>query len=799
MKKKNQKVAQGEYIFEKLKFDRDLIISWDELQYKFLKQETEFIEYESNNPNWYLYCDPISSDFIKANDLLSKFILKNNSVRNSENWKLIISNLKWSGFLVPTSAIQNIINSNNKYPLSLLSETKTFFDFENYFSSLLENNDTAERRIDGLSAFWNFFIHNLEVLKEIKNFDKENKVLIFEKINWDDLLLPSEKYLYLILVLSEDHLFFSKNIEILTTKYDLSEDLEIFIKKTLFYLPGVIKGRINDIEHLKSIYLNVKEIDIKYIKVLEYTLSYQGSSHRYSFIDEKLTKRISNILDPNLTDSIKQFFLNTFIKKTVFPIPTNTLKSISKRQELLVKISKIPFEIILEINSQIDVLSNNNQIFSSNVVKTHNLQLAWMLNELFSPTLIWKTIDSVLTPQWNTPPNEILLDAYENYKYKISVLKEEEKKLDKYLLQLSSIQSISELNRIFYSEPKFVSKKLSETWDNKVTGQKVYLQRRQEFRKSKMEHFGILEHRHLLQEYKDIWLDELLKIQDEVKDYINFVKIAFSTALPIKSRVYHDDSRHTIDGDEFDSKTIIEPQKWYRGDVMKSMKRERMKGEVEQINTFCLDYSGSMDHSRMRNLYKILFLLILGLEKHKSYDAIHFFSNDFFEGVDFSNEYTDQKVLFKILLKISNIESGKIVYGGSGGTNIGAGLINCHKRTEEFISQKLSKTPNINIVSSIFVISDGQPSIGVVNLKELKMMIDTYRDKSKTALKGIYIKPIEDETEFIPYLFGKNNCIETNSFDDAVHSFVKLIVETYKKQRVDFKWDLKRNKIMGND
>ena len=148
----------------------------------------------------------------------------------------------------------------------------------------------------------------------------------------------------------------------------------------------------------------------------------------------------------------------------------------------------------------------------------------------------------------------------------------------------------------------------------------------------------------------EMWLDEMLKIEEEIRSYIPYVKKAFNAALPIRKTVEFNNDRHDFSGIEFDSSTINDQNKWLRGEVMKTMKSKTKLGEIEQINAFCLDYSGSMDHTRMRNLFKILYLLVLGLEDRKSYDAFHFFNSNFIEGSNFTEEFTRRKTPIQNLI-----------------------------------------------------------------------------------------------------------------------------------------------------
>ena len=147
---------------------------------------------------------------------------------------------------------------------------------------------------------------------------------------------------------------------------------------------------------------------------------------------------------------------------------------------------------------------------------------------------------------------------------------------------------------------------------------------------------------------------------------------------------------------------------------MRVMEAKVETGEAIQVNTFCLDYSGSMKHERMRNLFKILYLLVLGLEDRKSIDAFHFFSNKFIPVADFSSEYTNRKVLFKIMKQITNTSTlGWVQYFGAGGTNMSDGIEMSHTKMKTYVEEFRKANHKANIVTSIFVITDGEPSLGI--------------------------------------------------------------------------------------
>jgi len=257
--------------------------------------------------------------------------------------------------------------------------------------------------------------------------------------------------------------------------------------------------------------------------------------------------------------------------------------------------------------------------------------------------------------------------------------------------------------------------------------------------------------------------------------------------------------RHRHDGIEFDPDTLQDSDKWLRGDVMKTLRSRKDYAPITQVNTFCLDYSRSMTHELMRNLFKTVFLLVMGLESRKTYDAIHFFGSGFHEVAGFGNTdvYTDRKLLFRVLRNVAQQGGGKITYGGIGGTNISAGVAESHKRLHAFVKELREEDPEANLVESLFVLTDGQPTMGITDLPELRAFIDEKRKDGNVAIKGIYLKHPDDKSDFITQIFGPQNAVSASSFEDTVTTFVEVMGKTYREQRRKFKEVQRRRKMQG--
>ncbi len=291
----------------------------------------------------------------------------------------------------------------------------------------------------------------------------------------------------------------------------------------------------------------------------------------------------------------------------------------------------------------------------------------------------------------------------------------------------------------------------------------------------------------------------MLQIEKEIARYVLFVKRVFQSALPIRRSVEFDPYRHSSDGIEFDPDTVQDSDKWMTGDVMKTLRMKVDRADAEQINAFALDSSGSMTHDKMRNLFKILYLLVLGLEDRKTYDAFHFFSTFFIEAADFTDQYTNRTLLFKVLRKISFIKRGKVSYGGNGGTNISQGVFECHDRMKAFAEKIQKEKPDTTFLKSIFVLTDGEPTIGIFNTEELSKAIEERRKDGDVAIKGLFLKPKPDENEwvgrpFMEEIFGKDEFVETDEIMTAINEFVYIMSLTYKQQRKALKQAKKAKK-----
>ena len=426
-------------------------------------------------------------------------------------------------------------------------------------------------------------------------------------------------------------------------------------------------------------------------------------------------------------------------------------------------------------------------LLSETAKNRRTLQLITTTNQFTSPFLNWTLSNDQIIPLLPILP---AIEAEELREAYFQAQGEETKanhRLNALTKKLRKLSAKSEVLNMVTREASFTQPQIQEKWQLVIKSHLTSIANKVRFDVHKMQQFGILKEGEIPDQKKNIWLQEMLKIEEEVKPYVLFVKQAFRTALPIRRTVRFDPYRHSLDGVEFDPETYGDQFKWQSGEVMRTLRHEAARGYAEQLNAFALDSSGSMEHGKMRNLFKILYLLVLGLEDRKSHDAFHFFGTYFIETVNISDTYTNRSVLYTIIRNIAKITGNEVVYGGRGGTNISEGILRCHDEIIALKNKLQNKEPDLNLLCSIFVITDGEPSIGVVNTEELSKIIEGLRQKEGIAIKGIFVKPENEEEDgaFMEPVFGEGNFVSTDDFEKAIHELVLLMSRTYKQQRKD--------------
>jgi len=442
--------------------------------------------------------------------------------------------------------------------------------------------------------------------------------------------------------------------------------------------------------------------------------------------------------------------------------------------------------LLIEANNVLSLFQQ--EALTKNAKKRWNLYLQNFANQIFGPFFYWTEVEDNLIPQWNIFDSKSAkaLDFWFEKKQESEI--KERKKLKKYIQYLYTKKTLVETQRYVESIDSFSFEHLQQQWDKAAKAQLASIRHKGEYRLRRMQEFGMLQGNKRPDKKLELWLDELLQIEKEIGPYIPFVQQAFLMALPSKTSTEFDPYRHSHDGIEFDPETTQDQHKWLRGEVMKALRVRSGKADAEQVNAFALDFSGSMRHKRMRNLFKILYLMVLGLEDRKSYDAFHFFGTEFIETVNFSDNYTNKSLLFRVLKRIARIDYEGIRYGGFGGTNMSEGIIGCHDRIKVFAEKLKAKYPKRFFLKSIFVITDGEPSLGVHVPEALNLVINKKRKDGNIAIKGIYLKPADEKfASFMERIFGKDQFVETDDFAEAINRLVYIMTQTYKRQRIDLK------------
>jgi len=432
------------------------------------------------------------------------------------------------------------------------------------------------------------------------------------------------------------------------------------------------------------------------------------------------------------------------------------------------------------------------------IANRYERHLAGVLDALTAPILRWEKPHEHYRPVWRLPDPKTADRAYKKYGEEAVIAAREMAELEYQLPKLKGIRTRAALNRfqenLPYCHSPLVTRRLRDAIESKlreIDNQKTY-------RNQRMREFGI-DRADESDFRKQLWLEEMLKIEEEVRPFIAYTRKAFQSALPVGTTVEFDPYRHSHDGVEFDPDTVQDQNKWLRGDVMKTLRGRKNFTPIVQVNTFCLDYSRSMTHDLMRDLFKVVFILIMGLEGRQSYDAIHFFGSDFFEvvGYDENRNYTNRSILFRVLRNISEIYVNRIVYSGVGGTNISAGVEKSHEKMKAFTGQLREDQPELDFVSSLFVLTDGQPTMGIIDLEKLHDFIEEKRKDGDVAIKGIFLKDPKDASTFITTIFGAEHAVDTSTFKETVRTFVEVMGRTYKAQRKKFRAAEKRRKLLG--
>lgn len=424
-------------------------------------------------------------------------------------------------------------------------------------------------------------------------------------------------------------------------------------------------------------------------------------------------------------------------------------------------------------------------ITENTLKEKRNRHIKKIFNKLTMPVLEWRVIASTLVPLWNTTQHEELETVINDYKKARELELEEAKLFFGIKKDLIGLTKESQLDKYLLTVNPFKSPIFTGRFNKLIKSERLNIRNKRHFSIKKMEEYGITEDLEPQHKNRELYLEELLNIEKAVRPYILYVKKAFDSALPENRENFFDPYRHSIDGIEFDPETVQNVDKWLKGEVMKTINIKEQIHEALQINCFAMDSSGSMDHNKMRNLFKLIYLIVTGLSGKATYDSFHFFGTHFIPAAEFNHSFDSKNLLYKILKKITHITTnGTIRYGGVGGTFLSGAITECHQRITKFAKPFNNK--EINYFKTLFVITDGEPSIGVIDPSNLAELIKQKRKDGDVTIKGIYVGP-SSKTPTMPIIFGKDQYVETANFSTAIVELIDTMSKTYKEQRTRLK------------
>ena len=824
MKKKQSQSLQNMLTSSTLNADTTLF--WNELQRDHHAEGLTVIEYQDRAKEdryWHCYRSSVQkkdpkhkpTKYSQLNEDIKACFVQSDFINTAEFWQTIEHQLQWEGFFLPQEELSQLSRAQLVQELDFLKLLHTTFPYLSFLESLKKVSIQKGHLQEPLPiiAVWQFLRFYTDFLGQLY---AQQSSIFSSMLGWyvhrfkvDNFqkLLPSEQVSILLYLTCE--LFFweaiseTKRSQLLAIAHpavqaffgEHTNNLNILFEAGFNTATDTSAGEIE--KTIQQTFYQVCQLDLKYIEIQEFLdneagMDFQQQLPRFAYLfeEEKLTFK----------DRVKAMITDFTVKLKGAPI-SESQPAYAPTRVPFIKAQKVAWYDLsvgelTELQTAIETtLKDRIKLFARLRWHKHLQNLG---NLFTTPVIVWEREKKGCYPVWNIIKLSTSLKYQKILSKKLESEQVERNRLKTVLERLYKLKNLPDIDGFHANVPSFGYKLVQQQWTQAVKVHRINIHNRNTFRMRRMREFGIITGTEILNDRKDIWLDEMLQIEEEIRPYILFVRQAFQAALPISRSVEFHPYRHNHDGVEFDPSTIQDQDKWLRARVMKTLRNKVVQGEVEQVNTFCLDYSGSMNHEKMRNLFKLLFLLIYGLEDRKSYDAVHFFSTEFIETANFSKKYTNRNLLFKVLSKIAVIEEGTIRYRGLGGTNISDGILNCHQRIIEFSKNLHSKNPTINIACSLFVITDGEPSIGIYEPDELHDFIAKKRKEGNVAIKGIYIKPkdeAEEEGEFLPKIFGPEHYIETTEFKDAIDKFVAIMTKTYQEQRKEFKWKKKKKRI----
>ncbi|MEM1321452.1 MAG: vWA domain-containing protein [Bacteroidota bacterium] len=769
---------------------------------------------------WHLYQGSFRLDFAKEYedmiveiDELSRykrdlfFLFAPDYVPNRKTWSDFDHKIIGKGFLLPESELLRLRNDEIEPWIEHLQLLQEQLSFEKLFKSIkttalsYKGNTAIPLMLIGV---WEYFIHYVEIQRSIKGRGQ----VIFRLDRLDQK--PSFEQLIILLFTAarEYHLPASKKQNFAALLLKCSEQVQDFWEKyeaslNLHFKHAFFNNRESRAEIRKEFV--VKKIPFYekgQIREACFALYTEGiNAFIFQILLEKGLVKIEKSLGQQMTKvlgnkSIVDRIKENNKKKEKGPLPLLAAPSsalYTERSERWYLYNPAERKATLE-TSFAQFSTDTYQKITEEAGDLLLICLHRLANQVMAPFIRWEDSPyGFSSPQFNTLDPWVVEPLVASFLTVRRMEKEESWRLEEQLEMLQEWTTLSSLENYLVRVNGFQHRPFQLQWEKATQKQLAVLESRTNYRIRRMRELGILERNEQPNSRMEIWLDEMLQIEKEITPYISFVKKAFQSALPIRRSVEFDPYRHSHDGIEFDPDTVQDQEKWLSGNVMKTLRMRVDTADAEQINAFALDASGSMTHDRMRNLYKILYLMVLGLEDRSTFDAFHFFGTFFNETANFTDYYTNRSLLFLILRKISYIRRNKVEYGGSGGTNLSEAIEECYNRVQDFADKKRAANPETTYLTSIFVLTDGEPTLGIYDPPALSRFIDMLRYEGNIAIKGIYMKT-EEHISFMEDVFGEGEYVETDSLVAAINQLVYIMSLTYKEQRKRMKQEKKAKK-----
>ncbi len=711
----------------------------------------------------------------------------------------------WRGFMLPKKEIDRLGITQLRGAFAMLTALKNDFKWGEYLSALVKAAEQKKTPPLVEAGLWHFVLHYADMLNVAHREGRDITPLLRKlpgEVSFEELL-PSEQCLELLFLLSRKAYANHWQGDVFERLLGgAHEEVRAFIGPNRMLLERALaNSRSAGAVPLSKGFYNCCTADLRFV-VIQELLDDDGGMQFHLSLPLELRERFGPSHKDSLAGRVK-VFASKFRRSTSFapaaaPNYTTAFKPLVK--EGANKWNSLTTEEEEKLLDSIehewpeDLRQNLYEIAG----RRRTSHLGQVLRHLTAPVLNWEEIAGALIPAWKLPTGRVAEKAAEEYAEELKFAAEELAALDKALPRLAKIRTLAALSRFEENLPYQRTPIAAASWRKALRKHREDLRNRGGYRAQRMREFGI-DKADESEFRRNLWLDEMLKIEAEVRPFMSYVRKSFSAALPIGTTIEFDPYRHRHDGVEFDPETVQDQDKWLRGDVMKTLRGRKDYAHICQVNTFCLDYSRSMTHELMRDLFKVVFILVMGLEGRKSYDAIHFFGSDFYEVVNFddSGRYTNRSILFRVLRNISEIYVNRVVYSGTGGTNISAGVRKSHERLKAFTEKLSEEQPDLKYVTSLFVLTDGQPTMGITDLDDLNTFIEQKRQDGNVSIKGIFLKHEDDASDMIARIFGQEHAVESSTFKQTVTTFVQIMGQTYRAQRQDFKAAEKRKRLLG--